>query len=226
MVTDFARSVISPDTRSRGARERVSRGSIAVANVTRLVVPSRVRLFTVARRVCRSLRRTGSRRVACVLHPIPACYRRVRPRWATLATCVLNPDDLALLAETEEIRIETARPDGPPHRTIIWVVVDGDDAFVRSVNGAEARWYREAVANPSVTIHAGGRQLRARAVAGDRPESVQRTSDALSRKYAGVPGSARCSSPTSSTRPSGSHRPEPDAGARRADWSPPHDVLR
>ena len=99
-----------------------------------------------------------------------------------------EPDDLALLAQTEEVDIETARPDGPPHRATIWVVVDGDDAFVRSVNGATARWYREAVANPTVTIHAAGRQLRARAVAATDPNSVQRTSDALSRKYAGVPG--------------------------------------
>ena len=99
-----------------------------------------------------------------------------------------EPDDLALLAQTEEVDIETARPDGPPHRATIWVVVDGDDAFVRSVNGATARWYREAVANPTVTIHAAGRQLRARAVPASDPNSVQRTSDALSRKYAGVPG--------------------------------------
>lgn len=44
-----------------------------------------------------------------------------------------EPADLALLAETEEVELETARPGGPPHRTIIWVVVDGDDAFIRSV---------------------------------------------------------------------------------------------
>ena len=99
-----------------------------------------------------------------------------------------EPGDLAILAETEEVEIETAQPDGPPHRTIIWVVVDGDDAFVRSVNGATARWYREAVANPAVTIHADGRQLRARVVAATDASSVQRTSDALVRKYTGVPG--------------------------------------
>ena len=99
-----------------------------------------------------------------------------------------EPGDLALLAQTEEVDIETARPDGPPHRTTIWVVVDGDDAFVRSVNGATARWYREVVANPSVTIHAGGRELRARAEPAADQTSVQRTSDALTRKYAGIPG--------------------------------------
>jgi hypothetical protein len=98
------------------------------------------------------------------------------------------PDDLALLADTEEIEIETSRPDGAAHRTIIWVMVDGDDAFIRSVNGAGARWYREATANPSVTIHAGTRALPARTIAAPDPDSVARVNDALVRKYSGISG--------------------------------------
>jgi hypothetical protein len=89
-----------------------------------------------------------------------------------------EPADLALLAETEEIEIETARPGGPSHRTTIWIVVDGDDAFVRSVRGSRGRWYREAVAN-----HVGDRALPARAVPATDPSSVQRASDAYARKY-------------------------------------------
>ena len=96
------------------------------------------------------------------------------------------PDELALLAEAEEIEIETALPGGPPHRTIIWIMVDGDDAFIRSVNGAGARWYREAVADPSVTIHAGERELHARVIAAPDPDSVKRVNDALERKYTGI----------------------------------------
>jgi hypothetical protein len=98
------------------------------------------------------------------------------------------PGELSVLAETEEIEIETALPGGPAHRTIIWVVVDGDDAFVRSVNGATARWYREAVANSKVTIYASGVTLQARAIAAVDPSSIRRTSDALARKYAGRDG--------------------------------------
>jgi hypothetical protein len=98
------------------------------------------------------------------------------------------PDELALLAETEEIELETARPDGSPHRTIIWIVVDGDDAFVRSVNGAGARWYREATANPAVTIHAGDQVVRARTIAAPDADSVARVNDALVRKYTGITG--------------------------------------
>ena len=98
-----------------------------------------------------------------------------------------EPAELALLDETEEIEIETARPGVPTHRTIIWIVVDGDDVYIRSVNGATARWYREAVENPAVTIHAGGRSLPGRATAATDVASVQRMSDALTRKYARDP---------------------------------------
>ena len=105
-----------------------------------------------------------------------------------IARMRFEPAELALLAETREIEIETALPDGPVHRTIIWVVVDGDDAFVRSYRGATARWYREAVANPEVTIHADDVALHARAVAAVDPASIRRVSDGLVRKYTGRGG--------------------------------------
>jgi len=96
--------------------------------------------------------------------------------------------ELALLDATEEIEIETAAPGGPVHRTIIWVVVDGEDAFIRSVNGANARWYREVVANPAVTVHAAGRALEARASIADDADSVDHVNDGLKRKYTGITG--------------------------------------
>ena len=99
-----------------------------------------------------------------------------------------EPGDLDLLATTKEVEIETARPGGVTHRTIIWVVVDGDDAFIRSVNGVTARWYRETIANPVVTIHAAGRPIPARVVAARDPDTARRVSDSLSRKYARTGG--------------------------------------
>jgi hypothetical protein len=98
------------------------------------------------------------------------------------------PDDLALLDETEEIEIETAVPGGATHRTIIWIVVDGDDAFVRSVRGTRARWYQEVVADPKVTIHAGDRALPAVAEPAADSGSIARVNAALSRKYEGISG--------------------------------------
>jgi len=99
-----------------------------------------------------------------------------------------EPGDLALLAATEEIEIETAAPDGSAHRTIIWVMVDGDDAFVRSVRGASASWFREATADGRVVVHAAGRALPATVEPAADADSVRRTNEALTRKYTGIEG--------------------------------------
>jgi hypothetical protein len=101
------------------------------------------------------------------------------------------PADLAVLGTAEEIRIETrVAADAPVHRTTIWVVTDGPDAFIRSVNGISARWYREAIAHPEVTVRAGAKVLQARAVPAPDPASIDRTSVALETKYRGVTGLA------------------------------------
>ena len=101
----------------------------------------------------------------------------------------LSPPDVALLEATVEIEIETQADDASSvHRTIVWVVTDGPDAFIRSVNGTGARWFREAAVRPEVVIHAGDRSIRALAVLAIDPVSVARTSAALERKYAGDMG--------------------------------------
>jgi hypothetical protein len=100
-----------------------------------------------------------------------------------------NPDELALLDEAEEVDIETQAPGGPVHRATIWIVVDGDSAYVRSVRGPAGRWYRELLANPAVAIHVDGRRLPSTAVRASDPDSVERVSAALRRKYRGQGGS-------------------------------------
>jgi hypothetical protein len=97
------------------------------------------------------------------------------------------PDVLAELAAAKEVEIETRRPDGPPHRTIVWVVVDGEDVFVRSWRGASARWYREATANPRIVVHHADRRIEARVEPATDPASVARASAGYRRKYAGDP---------------------------------------
>ena len=100
-----------------------------------------------------------------------------------------SPADLAMLSESEEVEIETrAAPDALVHRTIIWIVTDGPDAFVRSVRGAQGRWYREAVAHPEVALHIAGRRLSATAVPASDPRSIERTNQGLRDKYEGIPG--------------------------------------
>ena len=98
-----------------------------------------------------------------------------------------SPAELERIARTPEIEIETRAPDGPPHRAVIWAVVDDDRVFIRSWEGADARWFREVQANPAVAIHVDGERLTATAIPATDPDSVQRTSDGFRRKYAGDP---------------------------------------
>jgi hypothetical protein len=98
-----------------------------------------------------------------------------------------SAQDLARIDRTKEVRIETSMPGGAANTVIIWAVVDQGDVFVRSWKGANARWYRQAVANPEVALLFAGRRLPARAVAATDPDSIARTSSALERKYAGDP---------------------------------------
>jgi hypothetical protein len=99
-----------------------------------------------------------------------------------------KPDELALLEGAEEVDIETHPPEGPVHRATIWVVVDGDSAYVRSVRGPAGRWYRELAANPAGAVHVDGRRLAVTAIPAADPDSIDRVSAALRRKYKGVQG--------------------------------------
>jgi hypothetical protein len=96
------------------------------------------------------------------------------------------PNDLDALANAEEIEIEIARHDGArPHRTIIWVVVDDERrVLIRSYRGGSARWFREALANPSVTIHLDGRSIPAGVVVANDDARIQAASEGFRTKYA------------------------------------------
>src|SRR5262245_12207237 len=92
------------------------------------------------------------------------------------------------LGTIEEIDIETSRgADAPVHRTTIWPAVDEGEVYVRSLNGDDGRWYREALENPDVVLHVGGEAIPARAVHSADPESIGRASAGLQRKYADSP---------------------------------------
>jgi hypothetical protein len=83
-----------------------------------------------------------------------------------------------------EVEIETRRGEGAPvHRTIIWAVVDDGDVFVRSLRGRSGRWYRELMSDPSAVLHTQHEEFAVQAVQANDPESVERASEALRRKY-------------------------------------------
>ena len=97
------------------------------------------------------------------------------------------PLDAATLRRIDaalEVDIETTRPDDTVRRTIIWVVVDDGDVFVRSFKGERGYWYQAAVDRPDeLTLIADGKRLAVRAVIANDEGAIARCSAGLSKKY-------------------------------------------
>jgi hypothetical protein len=100
-----------------------------------------------------------------------------------------SDEDLANLERAEEVEIETQAPGEAARRTVIWVVVDDGEVFIRTYKGPDSRWYRDAMANPAVAIHVDGKRLPATAIPATDPDSIERISAALQAKYAHDPAS-------------------------------------
>jgi hypothetical protein len=101
-----------------------------------------------------------------------------------------DPETLDALDRTEEVHIETRRDaSSPAHETVIWAVVVDGGAFVRSVRGGKGRWYREASANPDVTLRVDDRRVPVRAVPETDARTIEKVSGAIREKYgASFPG--------------------------------------
>ncbi len=91
--------------------------------------------------------------------------------------------DRAALAAAQEIKIETQSATGTVHRTIIWVAEHDGAVYIRSVNGPDARWYREAISGRPVAFHLGGRRVPVSLVPATDPTSIEACSEGLRAKY-------------------------------------------
>ncbi|HXG25959.1 MAG TPA: nitroreductase/quinone reductase family protein [Candidatus Binatia bacterium] len=91
--------------------------------------------------------------------------------------------DLAAMAAAKEVDIETRSKAGEIHRTVIWIAERDGQVYIRSYLGARGRWYREALADPNVAIHIGGRRIPAKAVPATDPASIEACSEGLTAKY-------------------------------------------
>ena len=89
---------------------------------------------------------------------------------------------VALLDRSNEVDIETRSPKGTVHSVPIWIVVDGDDVFIRTYRGPTSRWYREIVAGPGALV-VNGQRIPVRAIAAADAASVKRVSDGFRKKY-------------------------------------------
>ncbi len=98
---------------------------------------------------------------------------------------VANAADLLWkLAESDEIEIETRHDaNAPVHRATIWIVATAKGVYVRS-GSRDGRWYREALANPNVTIRAGRRKIAARVQRATGSSVIRAVNAAYRAKYA------------------------------------------
>lgn len=101
-------------------------------------------------------------------------------------------DLLERLRHEVEVDIETrSKPEGPPHRAIIWVVVDAKDrVLVRSHRGATARWYREATSGTATALVIGDDVVPVTVEHARDQGRIDACSAELERKYAGDPATA------------------------------------
>jgi len=91
---------------------------------------------------------------------------------------------LEMLDRVAEVQVETTSLEGiRTHRTIIWIVTAGEQAFVRSVRGDSARWYREARRRPEVILHVEGASVPVSLVMADDPATIEQVNEALRSKY-------------------------------------------
>jgi hypothetical protein len=66
-------------------------------------------------------------------------------------------DELDTIGGAEELEIASVRPDGTQRKPVtIWVVREGDDIYVRSVDGRTSSWFLGAQARHEARIEAGG----------------------------------------------------------------------
>jgi hypothetical protein len=66
-------------------------------------------------------------------------------------------EELEKIGAAEELELASARRDGTRRRPVtMWVVREGDDLYVRSVNGRGSSWFRGVQARHEAHISAGG----------------------------------------------------------------------
>ncbi|MGI8657787.1 MAG: nitroreductase/quinone reductase family protein [Candidatus Limnocylindria bacterium] len=87
------------------------------------------------------------------------------------------------LQAIEEVDIETTRRSGDVRSTIIWVVAEGSDVFVRSVRGERGRWYQDLVARPAGHLRLGQESIAVRAIPATDDATVGHVSELLEAKY-------------------------------------------
>ena len=97
-------------------------------------------------------------------------------------------DELERIGTSDELHIAPRREDGSLRRpTIIWVVRDGGDLYVRSGRGVEGVWFRAVRATHAGRVSAGGVTKDVTFVEETDPAVQDRVDAAYRAKYARYP---------------------------------------
>ena len=96
-------------------------------------------------------------------------------------------DELTRIGAAEELLIASRRSDGTLRNPVtIWVVRNGDDLYVRSVNGRTSAWFRGTQSRHEGRIRAGGvdKEVTFVEVGGDVNDSIDAAYRTKYRRYA------------------------------------------
>ena len=95
-------------------------------------------------------------------------------------------DQLNRIAGAEELEIASVRRDGTLRKPVtIWVIRDGDDLYVRSVNGRTSSWFRGVQVRHEAHVEAGGLDKDVRLVeTDDKNDEIDAAYRAKYRRYA------------------------------------------
>jgi hypothetical protein len=88
-------------------------------------------------------------------------------------------DERKLLGDTDEVHVGFR----PGQHIPIWIVVDGDTVYVRSVKGPDGKWYQALAGGRPFTLRAETNEW---SISGQRvtdQAEIARVSEAFSRKY-------------------------------------------
>jgi hypothetical protein len=92
-----------------------------------------------------------------------------------------DADILRDLRNVKEVAIRTGKH--PERAVVIWVVVAGEEVFVRSFRGAKGRWFRDLAGGGPATLEFGGRKFAVRAVPTDDAAAITRANREYLAKY-------------------------------------------
>lgn len=97
-------------------------------------------------------------------------------------------NDIAKIAETDDLHISPFRDDGVTYGTPTWIwsVVVNDQLYVRAYNGQNSRWYKSAMKQKAGRISAAGNTYEVTFGQADANLNDQ-IDEAYKKKYKGSP---------------------------------------